>query len=213
MLIIDLSQTIDAHSLSYPGEASAIRFESIDSGVPDCQVTCFRCFDPHVGTHIDAPAHFVAGGGDAASLPPYVLPGIVIDLEDLVRTGAVRQSLQGQAVLIRTGWERYAGQRAYFRNHPGLDRASASVLADRGVKLVGIDAPSIDRHDAAPEFPAHHVLLGRGIPVVEGLIALRQLRAGEPFEFFCLPLKLGGVEASPVRAIAILGSRVLADNS
>jgi kynurenine formamidase len=78
-------------------------------------------------------------------------------------------------------------------------------LVDRGAGLVGIDSPSADPADSDLECPAHHALLGAGIPIVEGLCNLDRL-PDEPgaFWFAAFPLKLEGADGSPVRAVALL---------
>ena len=161
----------------------------------------------HSGTHIDAPMHFVAGGApiDQVSLEPLIGPALVIDIADSVQaidaaelnrhewTGAER-------VLFRTrsslrGW---MASPDFHRDFAYIAPDAAQLLADAGVKLVGIDYISAEQFGAAAP-RTHQILLGKGIPVVEGL-QLTGVVAGE-YDVIVLPLKVAGHEGAPARAI------------
>jgi len=81
-------------------------------------------------------------------------------------------------------------------------RAAAELLAARGAALVGIDSYNID-DTADLSRPAHSILLGAGIPIVEHLCNLNQLPDGG-FRFFAVPVKVKGFGTFPVRAFAIV---------
>lgn len=111
--------------------------------------------------------------------------------------------LAGRAVLIRTGWSRHFGKPAYGNGqHPFVSRQVAEALVEAGAALVGIDSLNIDDTRDGSR-PAHTLLLGAGIPIVEHLTALDQLpRSG--FRFFAVPARFAGVGSFPVRAFAIV---------
>ena len=168
-----------------------------DNGWAATQVT----LSSHLGTHLDAPSHFIAGAATVEKLTFEVFtgPAQVIHLSghgpiDLDAIGAITSD----RVLIDTGWSRRFGdEKSYFEDHPYLTDEVGEHLVRSGARLVGIDTPSVDHH---PPSAVHLALLGAGAVIVENLINLDQL--GSSCEFIVLPLPLVGVDGSPVRAIA-----------
>ena len=153
----------------------------------------------HSGNHLDAPFHYSKGGGRLATVPLDALIGDaqVID----ARPGVVPELLGPfpdlpERVLLFTGepahWEVFP--EAFTPLTPELIHA----LADRGVKLVGTDAPSVDAL-TSKTLVAHRACLERGVTILEGL-NLQSVGEGL-FELICLPLSLPDADASPVRAI------------
>lgn len=207
MTFIDLTLELSDSSLSYPGTAAGLVLERIDSGIPDTVLSQFSRMDVHCGTHLDAPLHFVPGGADVTALP-LVLPEIVVirTLEQQIPLSALHGApeLRDKAVLFATGWERYAGTPTYFSGFPSLSPDLATALAEHGVSVVGIDSPSVDPPQGS--YSAHRSLLGKGIPILEGLVQLRALSdalAGEWIaRLIAFPLRVRSLEGSPVRAVA-----------
>lgn len=204
---IDLTRRLSGRTLEFPGDRPGFITERVDLGRSDVQLTHVRHLDLHLGTHIDAPLHFIPGGADIASLDQRLLPGIVIR----ARGGAIPPGvlptapLRGCAVLFDTGWTVSAESRAYFEGFPHLSPEIAAELADRGAALVGIDSPSADAVDADLACPAHRTLLGAGIPIVEGLANLCRLPDGvDTFWLGVFPLPIEGADGSPVRAVAFV---------
>lgn len=164
----------------------------------------------NTGTYIDAPFHRYADGQDLAALPLSSvadLPGLV--LRATARHGRGidaplfrRQQLQGRAVLVHTGWDTHWRTERYGQGHPFLTRAAAQHLVAAGVALVGIDSLNID-DDTDLARPAHTILLGAGIPVVEHLCNLGDL-PDDGFRLFAVPVKVRGMGSFPVRAFAIV---------
>lgn len=158
----------------------------------------------HIGTHIDAPLHFIPGGADVAALPLWKLcgPAVVVQVraardvavEDFENAGIQNSD----RVLLKTANEGLWRKPAFDPAYVAISARAARWLADRGVLLVGVDYLSIDRYDD-PAKPAHHALLGAGIVVVEGL-DLSQIAPGR-YEMVALPLKLAGSDGSPARVI------------
>ena len=164
----------------------------------------------NTGTYLDAPFHRYADGLDLSRLPL----SIVADLEGVVirapwRSGRAidRASfdgveVRGRAVLVHTGWDEHWGAESYFDGHPFLTRAAAEYLADARAMLVGIDSLNIDDTEDWQR-PAHSILLGAGIPIVEHLCNLGAVPdAG--FKFFATPVKVKGFGTFPVRAFALI---------
>ncbi len=206
---VDLTAEITEDSRSYPGTTSGLVTERVDCGIPSATLTRFRHLDPHCGTHLDAPLHFIPDGHDVVQLPlqmPEIV--IVISRESPIPLAVLKETggLSGKAVLFSTGWERNVGTLAFFEGYPALAPALANALASLGVGLVGVDTPSVD--PPVGEYPAHRALLGAGIPILEGLIGLRvlstMLAGGRTAHLAAFPLRIHALEGSPVRAVAVL---------
>jgi len=202
--LIDLTQTLREDSLSYPGDVPAFTVERLDIGSPVATVSRFTRFDPHAGTHMDAPLHFAPDGPDLAALPLRVCPATVIGIEGgLIEADSIPADCADRAVLFSTGWERHAGTAAYYRGFPSITQKAARLLVERRVGLVGLDSPSVDGVDDHPAYPAHETLCGAGVPIVEGLVNLAAVRDADGEVWFAaFPLKIAGLEGSPVRAVA-----------
>jgi kynurenine formamidase len=164
----------------------------------------------NTGTYLDAPFHRFAGGADLAGLALERLAdldGLVIDATG--RSGraidveaVAGREVRGKALLVRTGWDVHWATARYAEGHPFLTRRGAGHLAAAGPALVGIDSLNVD-DTADPTRPAHSVLLGAGIPVVEHLCGLGRLPPAG-FRFHCVPVKFRGVGTFPVRAYAVV---------
>jgi arylformamidase len=158
--------------------------------------------DSHLGTHLDAPSHFVAGTVtvDQADLAVLIGPAQVIHLAE-VAPGEVISAEQlgpitGRRVLLHTGWSaRGLGQAEYFGQAPYLAPDCARALLDAGTELLGVDLPSVDIDGGV-----HVALLGAGCLIVENLTGLGVL--GISCELTVLPLPVTGGDGSPVRAVA-----------
>jgi len=209
MQLIDLSLELKDRSLSYPGTSSGVGLEQLDMGFPGCQVSRFSRFDPHCGTHFDAPLHFVPQAKDV-STAPLMLPEVVVisTCDDPIPADVLNShgSLEGKAILFSTGWEQHAGTSAFFEGFPSLTPALAEQLVAQKVALVGLDSPSVDA--ASGDYPVHRMLLSAGIPILEGLINLHflpsHMEAGSRVRLAAFPLRIRGLEGSPVRAVAIV---------
>jgi arylformamidase len=161
----------------------------------------------HSGTHIDAPMHFVLNGApiDQVALDPLIGAARVVDIPDSVRaidSGELsRHDWKGaQRLLFRSrstlrGW---MDSSQFHRDFAYIAPDAAQLLADGGVLLVGVDYISAEQF-GAPAPRTHQILLGRGIPIVEGL-DLRPVQAGD-YNLIVLPLKVRGHEGAPARAI------------
>jgi arylformamidase len=169
----------------------------------------------NTGTYIDSPFHRHATGADLAKLELDKiadLPGVLVTA---VQEGEIGPALfdgldlKGKAVLIRTDWSSRWGNE-YFRSGPFLGVEACNALIDVGATLVGIDCANIDdmgdpangtRGNLAR--PAHTLLLGAGIPIVEHMTSLDQLPASG-FRFFAVPPPVEGGTSFAVRAFAIV---------
>ena len=206
---IDVTATLDpAKTPVYEGDAP-MKFDFLkDMRKGDILTLSVYSLGAHSGTHIDAPMHFVANGApiDQVGLDPLIGAARVIDIPDSVRaidSGELnRHDWRGaKRVLFRTrstlrGWMDSA---EFHRDFAYIAPDAAQLLADAGVLLVGVDYISAEQFGAAAP-RTHQILLGRGIPIVEGL-DLRPVQAGD-YDVIVLPLKVRGHEGAPARAIA-----------
>ena len=205
---IDATATLDpATTPVYAGDAP-LKFDFLkDMRRGDPLTLSAFSLGAHSGTHVDAPMHFVVDGApiDQVALEAFVGPARVIQVPDSVQAiNAVelnRHHWRGaQRVLFRTrSTERRWMRSAVFRrDFAYIAPDAAQLLVDAGVKLVGIDYISAEQF-GAPAPRTHRILLGRGIPIVEGL-DLSDAPADD-YDLIVLPLKVGGHEAAPARAI------------
>jgi arylformamidase len=163
------------------------------------------------GTYLDTPAHRYRDGHDLADLPLERcagLPAVVVRAAgrghalDAARFAGL--DVAGCAVLVHTGWDVHWGTEGYLdRDHPHLSEDAARALVDAGAALVGIDSVNID-DTVGTGRPAHTVLLGAGIPVVEHLTGLASL-PDTGAAFTAVPVAVRGMATFPVRAFATLG--------
>ena len=205
---IDATATLDpATTPVYEGDAP-MSFEFLkDMRKGDGFTLSKYSLGAHSGTHIDAPMHFVRDGAsiDRVPLEPLIGPVRVIDIPDSVQainaTELNRHRWRGASrVIFRTrssqrGWMHSS---TFHRDFAYVAPDAAQLLADAGVKLVGIDYISAEQF-AAPAPMTHRILLGKSIPIVEGL-ALEGVRPGN-YDLIVLPMKVGGHEAAPARAV------------
>ena len=158
---------------------------------------------PHTGAHTDAPLHYDASGASIAEVPveTYLGPCRVvhaIGCGELVQPAHLRDHLSGTPprVLIRT--YRSAPQSHWDAAFAALAPASIDLLHEHGVRLIGIDTPSIDP-ERSKTLDSHQRVRTHKMSILEGIV-LDDVAAGD-YELIALPLKLGGCDASPVRAI------------
>lgn len=205
---IDATVTLDpATTPVYEGDAP-MRFEFLkDMRKGDVLTLSAYSLGAHSGTHVDAPMHFVANGASVDQIPldRLIGPARVIDIPDgIERIDAAelaRHDWRGATrVLFRTrsslrGWMTSV---SFHRDFAYIAPDAAQALADANVQLVGIDYLSAEQF-GAPAPRAHQILLGKGIPIVEGL-SLVNVGAGD-YDLIVLPMKVGGHEGAPARAV------------
>lgn len=157
----------------------------------------------HAGTHADAPWHVDEAGPRIDQLPlaPFLGPALLVRTarEDAITRAELEALGVGEArperLLVATP-RPYDGRR-FPERALALEPEAARWLAARGLRLLGVDQPSLDPLDSRT-LESHHALLGAGVCVLESL-ALRDLAAGW-YELAALPLRIAGGDASPVRA-------------
>ena len=217
----DLSRPIETGMPTYPGDPH-VTLSPDATHAEDGYATSELRTGSHAGTHVDAPRHTLGDGKpvDAVSVGSFALDARLVDLagtldarepitaETLPSAGSVRDDRD--ILVVHTGWEDRWGTDRY-RDHPYLTEAAAERCRELGVG-VGLDtfgpdptppASTADGSAADGEAsgtPAHDVLLGAGLPIVENLCSLDDLP--DRFRLYAFPLRLRDGDGSPVRAVA-----------
>lgn len=220
--LVDLSHSLEAGIPAVQRHArfGHILYGSHDLGHAACHYQLVM--SEHSGTHIDAPLHFITEGparygtermslkrvlGRAATIQATDIPaGETLSAERVRGWEEESGYLEaGDAVFLRYGWDLLwstgAEAKEFLAGWPGLGSDAAEYLVERGVSVVGSDTISIDASSDQDQ-PAHYILLGSEVYIMENLNNLSQL---PPFcVFMALPLKVKGGSGSPVRAIALV---------
>lgn len=202
-MLIDISPAIRPSLPVWPGDAP-VEFERTWSIGPECPVNVSKIsLSTHTGAHVDAPFHFDADGQtiDQVTLDTYVGPCRVIHVigaRGTVTPGQVAGHLEGcpPRVIFRT-YEK-APQGAWDSGFCAIAPETIDLLAAGGVRLVGLDTPSLDP-ESSKTMDAHLAVCRHGMVILEGLV-LDAVAEGD-YELIALPLKLAGLDASPVRAV------------
>jgi arylformamidase len=208
---IDLTQTIRNGMTVYVGDAvpNVSKYKRLDrDGVNLSLIT----LGSHTGTHVDAPIHFIKGGKtlDELSVESFVGEGVVLDFSSAPAGSAIGAAElekhvgvvhSGIIVLLYTGLSRRWGDPKARRKYTYLDAEGASWLVGKRVKAVGIDYLSVEKFGAKVA-EAHIELLSHGIPIIESLNDGLAGLVGSRVFFVCLPIKVGGCDGAPARAMA-----------
>ena len=170
---------------------------------PDCPVNVSEItLSPHTGSHTDAPLHYDADGKSIAEVPlaTYLGPCRVIHAIDAgarVEPRHIDQHLQAmpERVLLRTY---RAAPAAWDANFTAIAPQTIDLLHRHGVRLIGLDTPSLDP-EQSKTLDAHQRVRAHGMAILEGIV-LDDVPEGD-YELIALPLKIAGCDASPVRAV------------
>jgi len=169
----------------------------------------------HIGTHVDAPRHFFMDGPAFHEIPLDRLngQGVVVSVtgksaDQAIEPGdfgaAATDIRPGDIVALLTGWSEHSSTHAYH-DHPHVSPAAAQWLVERGVKLLACDLPTPDlpipHRPPGYDWPAHHILLSRGILISENVTGLAQL-ANQRVEFVFLALNIEDSDGAPARVMA-----------
>jgi arylformamidase len=210
--IIDISQTLSARVPVWPGDpnveiatlssAGDTRLSAEDPASGVSRLT----LSTHAGTHVDPPAHFIAGAGTVEHLPLDVLigPAWVAHIGgpgpiSAAMLDAARLPASTARLLLRTE----NSDRPHDAFDPGfvaLTADAAGWLLERGVRLIGVDGPSVEPY-VAPGHPVHRTLLPQSVILLEGLV-LKGVAEGA-YELICLPLSIAAGDGAPARAVLV----------
>ena len=204
--IIDISVPLYLDMPVWPGSAGIqlMQTSRLDKGdgVNNSKLIC----DVHIGTHIDAPLHYIVDGKsiEQLKLEDLIGPAVVAYLPEAeIITKNVLEDLSlpedARRLLLRTRnsslWE--TGSHRFQTNYVALTQDAAQWIVDHDICLIGVDYLSVQRY--GEDSQTHEILLSAGVIIVEGL-NLARVESGM-YELICLPLKLVGSEGAPARAV------------
>lgn len=201
-MIYDITPAITARLQVWPGDTPPSREVLLDMKRGDNLTLSTLHATAHLGAHADAPNHYGADAPaiDARSLDYYLGPCQVMRVNvprnTRITLAMLPTAVAAPRVLLATGT--YPNPEHFNTDFAALSPALVESLHERGVKLIGIDTPSVDLFDSK-ELPAHQAFLRCDMAILEGLV-LAEVPEGL-YELIALPLRLVGFDASPVRAI------------
>ena len=212
MRVIDISIPIHQGMLTYPGDpvVSLVRVVGMSDG--EASNLSVLSMSTHTGTHIDPPLHFIADGAsiDEVALDVFVGEAVVADMRgnasigpDELKAADLAEGIERLLFLTDRSAAWSDPMTAWPKRYTALTLEGARWVVDHGVRLVGIDFPSIEDADAGSgTFPVHRTLLGAGVVILEGL-DLRVAPVGRS-TLWCLPLKIRDGDGGPARAVLVV---------
>lgn len=204
----DVTLTLSPDLPVWPGDSPFVleRVETIKGG-DNANVSVVK-LSVHMGTHVDAPDHFLDGGNTVDLLPLDVLVGRAYVLHlpdvDLIDAAVLEKSEippRTRRVLFKTrNSEHWAKRESKFQeDYVALSEDAAEFLVNRNVRLIGVDYLSVAPYGNSK--PTHEILLKSGVVVVEGL-DLSEVSQGR-YTLHCLPIKIAGADGAPARVILV----------
>lgn len=220
--IIDLTYSLDENVPTWNGSCGFHQELKLDYE-GGCRVYSYKCH-AGIGTHMDAPSHFIPGGKDIGdiSLEQLIVPVSLIDVRDKAHADfflSAQDILDFEKkhgvippkslVIGYTGWGKYWNDVDKYRSpdaqgkmhYPGFSAEAAELLLQRQIAGIGIDTLSPD--GSHKSFPVHHLILGAGKYILENLANLDQMPSSGAYAIV-LPMKVRAGTEAPVRAIALL---------
>jgi arylformamidase len=202
-VIRDISIALREGTPEWPGDTPyACRWASLIAKGESVNVSAV-IGSPHVGTHADAPLHVRDGWPGSHELPldAFVGPASVVDvsaLSGVIEADALTYDpdVHGERLLLRTGRTIAGG--VFPNEWPCLSEGCVKTLLGRGLRLLGVDAPSVDLRESKT-LPVHQMLFSANAYILENL-DLRRVPTGA-YELIALPLKFMALDAAPVRAV------------
>ncbi|WNJ17860.1 cyclase family protein [Pontibacter sp. G13] len=167
----------------------------------------------HAGTHMDAPLHFGVNGTTIDQFTPETLMGncwivrVPAPEPGALLTPSIVEHLSktfvaGDSLIIHTGWSEQLGEAAYRDDLPRISEELAHWCVERGVRILGVEPPSVANVNDLPEVTKiHEILLGGDVRIVEGLTQLDAIRSDQVY-LMALPLKVAGGDGAPARVLA-----------
>lgn len=208
--IVDLTIPLTNNTPIYPGDPVPLIQQAASISQDGYNVSTLE-LGSHTGTHVDAPYHIISEGNrmDEAPLEQFMGEGVVIDVRGKKAGTAITLSdiepfltkvNPGIIVLFHTGWSHYTDSEEYY-NHPYIELEVIETLLKQGVHTFFIDALNIDPPDGS-SFLCHEAITAANGIIGENFTNFDQIDFEHPF-IIALPLKLAGIDGSPVRAVAL----------
>jgi arylformamidase len=204
---IDISPVISSRIGVFPGDVKFERAVSLDFKKGDHLLLSSIQTSLHLGAHADGPNHYVADGKGIGERPLELYMGKTLVIHGEAKRGervglkhlAPRwQNAQWPAkrILVKTG--SFPDPDQWNSDFCSLEPELIELWAKAGVKLIGIDTPSIDP-ETAKELKSHHMVARHDLAILEGLV-LDEVQEGL-YTMVALPLRIENADAAPVRAI------------
>lgn len=227
--IVDLTHKLNASIPYWPGETyKPFQFETIATLEKDGVYSGYFAMPEHMGTHVDAPNHFVAGqvSVEALDLRQLLAPAVVVDVRDqAAKNPDYRLTVEdlrrwekdngllppGALVFMYTGWDSRWSDVAAYRNQderkvmhfPGFSPEAAQFLiSERSISGIGIDTLSVD-YGPSKDFPVHHIMHGAGKYCMENVAHLGKLPAKGAIVIVA-PIPIQGGSGGPARVLAFV---------
>lgn len=208
--LYDISVTVNRDTPEWPGDTAFSSDWNSNISAGDSVNVSAMTSSAHVGTHADAPLHVHDGWPGSHELPLDAFCGraIVVDVSDSageITLDMLAANIPGdlierigrtQRMLLKTGNTIAAGR--FPEDWPALSEECARALLGHGLRLLGVDCPSVDARESK-NLPVHHMLFSGNACLLENL-DLRRVPAGD-YELLAFPMKLMGMDAAPVRAV------------
>jgi kynurenine formamidase len=212
--IVDLTQSFENGMPVFPGIA-APQFDDFARVERDGYAMSEWRLVNHIGTHVDAPAHQIAGGArlDEIPLQRFVTDAVIIDCADRSPHGEITAEeiaphldaiRPGDFVFLNSGNAGNWGTDAYWTGWSYPDAEAAAALVATGLSGIGFDGPSADPVDSTTH-PLHLVWLGAGRLIIENLASLDGLPPRVPV--VVAPIKVRAANGAPARVLAFPGER------
>ena len=206
MTLYDISLTISEDFPTWPGDPpiKLKMISQIDKG--DLANVTHLSAPVHMGTHVDAPDHFLNNGNTVEDIPLDFLVGPVLVLEvpspEVITAGdldALKIPEGTRRIIFKTSNSEYwkGEQHTFQKNFVALGSDAAARLVELGLNVVGVDYLSVAPYNEP--IPTHKILLEAGVLIIEGL-DLSRVSAGE-YKLYCLPLKIAGSDGAPARVL------------
>lgn len=206
MTLYDISLTISEDFPTWPGDPpiKLKMISQIDKG--DLANVTHLSAPVHMGTHVDAPDHFLNNGNTVEDIPLDFLVGPVLVLEvpspEVITAGdldALKIPEGTRRIIFKTSNSEYwkGEQHTFQKNFVALGSEAAARLVELGLNVVGVDYLSVAPYNEP--IPTHKILLEAGVLIIEGL-DLSRVSAGE-YKLYCLPLKIAGSDGAPARVL------------
>ena len=209
---IDLTHQIEENMVVFPGDPPPEIREIMTLGQDMCTVQSIR-FNNHIGTHLDAPSHFIDGGITVDKIPLESLIGkaVILDFTNKEKNDLITKNdlqshkdriLPGSRVLIKTGWDVRFTSDAFYEHFPCLTQEAAVYLVQLKIRLLGTDTPSPSPLDD-PGQTIHKTLLGAGIVILESVKNLALIDRNQ-CQIIVLPPLIKDFSGAPCRVVAVL---------
>jgi len=217
-MIIDLSMIVQEGMMTFPVHwHPVVEITQLGRFHVEGRETRKITIGTHTGTHVDAPRHFIQGGQTIENTDPEIYYGAarVLNFSGLPdKTEITLAMLQERIgddfpprILFRYDWESRLNSLEYYSHHPYLSEQACEWLVAQGIKLIGTDAPMPDDprngRGSEKDSPNHTILLGNGVAILEYLVNLKSIPTRD-FVLSAFPIRLGGCDGAPVRAVAII---------